>query len=232
MPKRRLNRGYPLAVLIGLGKREASLWNIYSQSIKPDTAIKRESTEYNFYEAIINRIRPSVKQGVKTILVASRDVKDYQRFLTHLEKHQKWLVSGYELNRATLKYIEGSAETLEEVVSLVEEAGLKKTVLQASREDLKRVMSVLEKRLGTPEGIDSLLFSLDEIEEAVYGDSQAEYLLLTVSFHRQHRRRCQRLLQIAENKGIKTMIVEDEPPMGSRLTQFGGLICMNNRLEE
>ena len=212
--------------------RGARLWNIYSQSIKPDTAIKQESTEYNFYEDIINRIRPSVKQGVKTILVVSRDEKDYQRFLTHVERHQRWLVSGYELNRVKFKYIDGSAESLEEVVILIEEAGLKNTIMQASREDLKRVMSVLEKRLGTPEGIDSLLFSLDEVEEAVYGNSQPEYILLTVSFQRMHRRRCQRLIQIAENKGIKSMIVEDETPMGRRLTQFGRLICMNNCLDE
>ena len=206
-------------MLIGLGEKKATFWNIYSQL--------KESTEYNFYEAIIDQIRPTVKQGVKTILIASADEKQYQRFLVHVDKHQRWLVSGYELNRVTLKHVYGSAENLEEVVTLVEEAGLKNTIMQASREDLKRVMSVLEKRLGTQEGIDTLLFSLDEVEKEVYGEAtQPEYILLTMGFQSYHRKRCQRLLQIAQNKGVKAMIVEDETVMGRRLTQFGGLICL------
>jgi len=88
-------------------------------------------------------------------------------------------------------------------------------------------MSVLEKRLGTPEGIDTLKFTLTEVEDEVYGDhGSAEYILLTTDFQYNHRRRTQRLLQIAQNKGIKSMIVEAETSMGTRLSQFGGLICM------
>jgi stalled ribosome rescue protein Dom34 len=230
VPRRR-RRGYPLAVLIGLQKDKATIWNIYSQSIKPDTVINRETSEYNFYEEMINKLRPSIKQGVKTIIVASLDKKNYEFFYDHVEKHQRWLIGGYELNRVILEYVEGSAGDLDSVLALVEESNLKRTVQKASHEDINRIMSVLEKRIGTPEGIETLLFTTKEVEEMVYGDVDPEYILLTTDFQNQHGRRIQRLLQIAQNKGIKTMIVEANTAMGKRLTQFGGLICMLHDFE-
>ncbi len=220
-------RGYPVAVLIGLENKKAIIWNIYSRSIKPDTTIPRENNQYNYYEAIIDNLRPKAKQGVKTVVVASPEVKQYDEFYLHIEKHQRWLIAGYELNRVTLTYIEGSATDIDAVMLLVEESGLKRTIDQASREDIKRVMNVLEKRLGTPEGIDTLRFTLSEVEDEVYEPTgSAEYVLLTTDFQYNHRHRTQRLLQIAQNNGIKAMIVEAETSMGARLTQFGGLICM------
>ena len=227
MSRRRRTRGYPVAVLIGLENNSASLWNIYSRSIKPDTTIQRENNRYNYYEAIIDRLRPNVKQGVKTVLVASPDAKTYDELYQHILKHQRWLIAGYELNRVTIEYVEGSATDIDAVVELIEKSGLQRTIQKASREDIKRVMNVLERRLGTPEGIDTLKFTLTEVEDEVYGDhGSAEYILMTTDFQYNHRRRAQRLLQIAQNKGVKSMIVEAETPMGSRLAQFGGLICL------
>ena len=171
MPRRRRRRGYPVAILIGLEHRKTKLWNIYSQSIKPGKTIKKDTNYYNFYEEIIDNLRPRIKEGVKTILVASMDEKNYEEFYNHIEKHQRWLIGGYKLNQVTLEYIEGSATDEDAVIELIEESGLKRTIKKASQEDIKRVMSVLEKRLGTPEGIDTLRFTLKEVEECVYGDS-------------------------------------------------------------
>ncbi len=228
MPRRR-RRGYPLAVLIGLEDTKAHIWDIYSRSIKPDTVNKKETNQYNYYEAIIDNLRPKIKQGVKTILIASSNEDNYEEFYQHIKKHQHWLIGGYELNQVTLEYVEGDAADRDAVVELIEESGLQDTIREASREDIKRVMGVLEKRLGTPKGIDTLLFTLSEVENAVYGeDLQPEYILLTNDYQRRHRRRSHRLLQIAQNKGIKSMIVETNTPMGKRLTQFGGLICMKS----
>ncbi len=227
MPRRRIVRGYHIAVLIGLDKKRATFWNIYSESIKPDTIIKLESTPYNFYEAIINQLRPSIKQGVKTIIIASTNEKNYDSFYSHIDKHQRWLIGGYELNQVTLEYIKGAANDLDTVLELIEESSLQRTIKEASKEDVNRVMRVLEKRLSTPKGIDTLLFTLNEIEEALEDEeSNPEYVLLTNEFQRGHRRRTQRLLQIAQNKRVKSLIVDAGSPMGLRLTQFGGLICM------
>ena len=203
------------------------MWNIYSQSIKPDVVIKLESTPYNFYEAVINQLRPSIKQGVKTIIIASPNEKNYNAFYYHIDKHQRWLIGGYELNQVTLEYVNGSANDLDTVLELIEESSLQRTIKEASKEDVNRVMRVLEKRLSTPRGIDTLLFTLNEVEAAIEEEeSNPEYVLLTNEFQRNHRRRTQRLIQIAQNKRIKSMIVDARSPMGARLTQFGGLICM------
>jgi stalled ribosome rescue protein Dom34 len=229
MPRRRKIRGYPIAVLIGLNENKASVWDVYSQSIKPDKMIKKEKSDYNFYEALINQLRPKIKQGVKTILLASTEEKNYKKFYEHIEKHQRWLIAGYELNKATIEYLEGSAMDIDSVNKLIEGSDLRRTIKQVSLEDVERVMGVLEKQLGTAEGIDNLLFTLSEIEKAVYGhDSRIEYILVTTEFQRKHRRRTQRLLQIAKNKNIKTMTIETNTSMGARLTQFGGLISITN----
>ena len=227
MSRRRRPRGHHIALLIGLEKKRATLWNIYNLSIKPDTVIKKETTSYNFYEAIINQLRPAIKQGVKTILIASQNEKNYDGFYAHIEKHQRWLIGGYELNRVTLEYVKGSAKDLDTVLELVEETSLRRTIREATQEDINRVMRVLEKRLSTPRGIDTLLFTLDKVEEAVEEEEpNVEYVLVTNEFQRGHRRRTQRILQITQNKRIKFMIVDARSPMGVRLTQFGGLICM------
>ena len=223
---RRRRRGYPVAVLIGLEKNRGILWNIFSESIQPDTVIKLDSTPYNFYESIINQVRPSVKQGIKTIIIASTNEKNYEAFYKHIEKHQRWLIGGYELNQVTLEYVEGSAKDLDAVVDLIEESSLQRTIKEASQEDVRRVMRVLEKRLSTPRGIDTLLFTLNEVENAIEEEAGPEYILLTNEFQRSHRRRTQRILQIAQNNRIKSMIVDARSPMGARLTQFGGFICM------
>lgn len=230
MLRRRGVRGYPIAVLVGLNENRASVWDVYSQSIKPDKVIEKESNYYNFHEAIINQLRPKVKQGVKTIFLASTEEKNYKKLYEHIEKHQRWLIVGYELNRATIRYLEGSAMDIDSVVELIEDSDLQRTIKQASQEDVERVMEALEKRLGTAKGIDNLLFTLSEIEEAVYSnESRLEYILVTTEFQRKHRRRTQRLLQIAQNKNIKTMTIETKTPIGARLTQFGGLISITNQ---
>jgi stalled ribosome rescue protein Dom34 len=229
VPRRRKVRGYPIAVLIGLNEHRACVWDVYSRSIKPDKVIEKENSDYNFNEALINQLRPKVKQGVKTIFLASTEEKDYKKLYQHIEKHQRWLIKGYELNRATIRYLEGSAMNNDAVNQLIKESGLRKTIKQASQEDVGRVMGVLEQRLSTAKGIDNLLFTLNEIEEAVYGlESRLEYILVTTEFQRKHRRRTHRLLQIAQNKNIKTMTIEANTPMGARLTQFGGLISITN----
>ena len=227
MSRRRRPRGHHIAVLIGLENKKAAFWNIYSLSIKSDILIKLESTPYNFYEAVIDRLRPVIKQGVKTILIASPNEKDYESFYAHIDKPQRWLIGGYELNRVTLEYVKGSAKDLDTVLELVEETSLRRTIREASQADVNRVMRVLEKRLSTPKGIDTLLFTLDEVEKAVEEEEpNAEYVLLTNVFQRGQRRRTQRILQLAQNKRIKSMIVDARSPMGMRLTQFGGLIGM------
>jgi stalled ribosome rescue protein Dom34 len=87
-------------------------------------------------------------------------------------------------------------------------------------------MSVLEKRLSSRDGIETLMFSLNEAEEAVYGGKEVEYIITSQIFQERHRRRIQRLFQVAEIKGVKTRVLPPDSPHIGRVAQFGGLICL------
>ena len=213
-------------MLVGLEGRQAFTWNIYSESVKPGERIRGDD-EYNFYEGIVDVLRPGIREGVKTILVAAPDERDYRCFMDHIGKHQGWLLRGWSLNTVTFERIPEPAMSADQVRDLVKSDGFKGRLSEATREDIHRVMGVLEKRLSDPEGIESLLFALGDVEDAVYGGERSpEYILVTEVFRSRNRRRADRLLQVAANKGVRTRIVRADTSAGARVTQFGGLVCM------
>jgi stalled ribosome rescue protein Dom34 len=211
--------------MIGIRGLEAVTWEIYSESVKRGQKID-ETSPYRLYEAIVDAVRPRIKQGVKTILVASTDEKNYASFMSHVERHQSWLLKGWELNKATFEHVPMAAMDERQVREIVKTNGFKKRVSEASSVDMSHVMEVLEERLNDPEGIETLLFSLDEIESYIYGGGEAECMLVTDQFHERHRRRIHRLLQVAANRSTQTSIVSTDTAAGARLTQFGGLVCL------
>ena len=224
MPRRRRRRGYPVAILVGLENKKAIFWNVYSNSVRKGSIKVWTENEYNFFERIVDELRPSIKQGVKTVLLASESKKKYEGFMGHIEKHQSWMLKGYELNRVSFMFLEGTAKDIDSVTELVNESGFKESGRKAGEGDMQLVMEVLEKRLSSRDGIDTLRFSLTEVEDAIYNEIEAEYLLVTQQFQEQHKRRLQRLLQVAENKGVKTRIISPESSHVTRVAQFGGLI--------
>jgi stalled ribosome rescue protein Dom34 len=226
VPRKRRSRGYPVAVLVGLENKRAIFWNIFSNSVKSGAVKNWEDNEYNFYESLVDELRPSIKQGTKTVLLASESKEKYNGFIDHIEKHQGWMFKGYELNRVAFQLVEGSARDVDTVTDLVNEYGFRKKIKHAGESEMKLVMSVLEKRLASREGIESLKFSLKEVENAVYGGMEVEYILTSQRFQEQHRRRIQRLFQVAENKGVKTRILPPNSPHIGRVAQFGELICL------
>lgn len=96
--KHRYRRGYPLAVLVGLEERRAVLWRVFSEVVKLDGIVERgreaEKGElYDFLESIVNALRPIIKEGIKSIVIAAPARTDYAKnFLDHIRKHHVWLV--------------------------------------------------------------------------------------------------------------------------------------------
>jgi stalled ribosome rescue protein Dom34 len=211
--------------MIGIQDNEAAVWNIYSESVKPGERITEE-TPYELHESIVDALRPRIKQGVKTVLIASADEKDYTGFIDHVEKHHNWLLKGWDLNKATFEHVPMAAMDERQVRGIVKTNSFKEKLSTASTRDLVNIMKVLEERLNDSNGIDTLLFSLDEVEAHVYGGGDVEYLLVTDQFHERHRRRTSRLLQISANRKIQTKIIPAETATGARVTQFGGLVCL------
>lgn len=213
-------------MLIGLEGRKASLWNIFSESVQPRSQLHGEDA-YSFYESVVDHLRPCVKQGIKSILVAAPSDRDYTEFMGHLEKHQGWLLKGWSLNTVTFERIPEPAMSIDQVRALVKSESFKEKLSSLQEDDVKPVIDALEKLLNDPEGIQRILFTIKEAEDAVYRkDPRPEYILVTEKFRSIHIRRVERLLQVASNRGIKTMIVKENTPAGIRLTQFGGLVCI------
>lgn len=201
-------------------------WDVFSNAVKQGPVKVWIDNEYNFFESIVDELRPSIKQGIKAVLLTSDAKKKYDGFMGHIQKHQGWMLKGYALNRVSFQFLEGSAKDIDAVIELVSASGFKDTMRAAGEGDMNLVIGVLEKRLSTRNGIETLRFSLEEVEDAVYNNVPVEYILVSQRFQEQHRRRVQRLFQVAENKGVKTRVLPDDSPHIGRATQFGGLVCL------
>jgi len=230
-------RGYPVAILIGVEQDHASLWHIFSNVAKPQQTIplnvdrRDQKNLYNFHEAIINALRPTLKEGVKSILIASAPRTNYASELqNHISGHHSWLTQGS--NRATIALIVGSASTAPQVGALAKKPEFKQLIEENAAEETENILELLEKRLNE----NLVLYSLEEAENIILstqspGKPQPEYLLLTNDYllgcHQKNR--LHRLMQIAQNKKIKTRVINSESNAGARLTQLGGLICLTKR---
>jgi len=237
MSAKSYRRGYPVAVLVGIEQSQAAIWKIYSKVAKPEANILLGGARtdvkalYSFYEAIIDKLRPIVKEGVKSIIVAAPQKTNYsQDFLNHIKGHHRWLFQGD--NKATFKQLAGSAVTHTQVSNIASLEEFKRSISDSTFEEAENLLEILEKRLNSTDTL--VLFSLEEAENAIYsfntqGTSKPEYLLLTDSYlaHEKRKVRLNRLMQIAQNKKIKTRVINKESPAGVRLNQFGGLaVCL------
>ena len=133
MKPKNYKRGYPVAMLIGIEADHAALWQIFSQVAKPQQTIsingdrKDQKALYNFHETIINALRPVLKEGVRSMVVASPPRTSYaQEFLYHIKAHHAWLLQG--TNKATFSQIIGSASSPPQVAALTKTSAFKQLI--------------------------------------------------------------------------------------------------------
>jgi stalled ribosome rescue protein Dom34 len=237
-PKSGYRRGYAVAVLIGLEESTATLWKVYSIVVKPETNLRLEGHRhdskavYNFHEAIVNALRPTLKEGVRTAVLASPPRTGYAReFIEHVNRHHTWLTQG--ANKVAFAEITGSASNLPQVSALTRSPVFSKLVQEATVEEAVGLLDLLESRLSSSRGDSMVLYSLDEAEDVVLysrkGGLTPEYLLVTDKYlaNGRHKGRLNRLMQVAANKKVKTRVVDAESPAGKRLTQLGGIVCLS-----
>ncbi len=237
-PKKRYKRGYPVAILIGLEEDTAVLWKVFSNVAKPETTLHVNGTRnnpkalYNFHESIINALRPTLKEGVRSIILASpARINHNQEFINHVSEHHKWLTQGP--NKAALSKITGSANTPSQVAALTRTPVFSQIISETAAEETENLIQILEKRLNASDNNNLVLFSLEEAENLILkrhkpGRPKPEYLMLTDKYLADNREknRLHRLIQIAENRNVRTRIINAESPAGVRLTQLGGFICL------
>jgi stalled ribosome rescue protein Dom34 len=239
--KGRYRRGYPVAVLVGLEEDRAVLWNVFSNVVKPEKTLRHDGIRndpkavYNFHESIVNAMRPTLKEGVRSIILASPTRTDFaQIFIHHIQKHHAWLIQGP--NRATFSETTESAGTLSEVAALTKSHMFRRLVSETTSEETENLIDMLERYLNSSNQNIAILYSLLEIEDLILrpqkpGTLKPEYLMLTdkhLSDSRE-RNRIHRLMQIATNRSVKTRIVDAESTAGVRLTQLGGMVCFARR---
>ena len=239
--KRGYRRGYPVAVLIGLEEYHAVLWRVFSNVVKPHVTLKLGGIRsngkalYSFHEAIVNALRSALKEGVKSIVVAAPLKTDFADvFLDHVRKHDAWLVQSKGSNSATFGVLVGSAGKPHEVAELVKTKVFRDLISNTTAAEADRVVDTLEKWLNDENGA-RILYSLEEVEDTICGQwtnekVKPEYLMLTDEHlqNSRERNRINRLLQISNNKNVKTIIVDADTPAGKRLMQLGGLVCLVN----
>jgi stalled ribosome rescue protein Dom34 len=230
-------RGYPVAMLVGLEDDRAVLWKVFSNVVKPEKTVWLDGTwndlkaVYNFCESIVNALRPTLKEGVRSIILASPTRTDYvRRFTNHINGHHSWLVQGS--NKATFSEATGPAGTLSEVAALTKTPVFRRLISETTSEETENLVEMLEKRLNAANQDTVILYSLKEIEDLILtpqkpGKPKPEYVMLTDKYlsNSREKNRIHRLLQIAANRNVKTRIVDSESPSGLRLTQLGGMVC-------
>jgi stalled ribosome rescue protein Dom34 len=118
-------------------------------------------------------------------------------------------------------------------LALAQTEKLRKIVSDTTSEETENLIEILEKRLVINDKKNSVLFSIEEIEDSILkrhkpSRPKPEYLMLTDRYlgERHDKNRLHRLMQIATNKKVKTRIIDAESPAGNRLTQLGGIVCL------
>jgi stalled ribosome rescue protein Dom34 len=205
---------------------------VFSEVVKLDGTVKRGGELYDFNESIVNALRPAFKEGVRSIVLAAPARTDYaENFLDHIRKHHAWLVQEGP-NAATFGELVGSAGRPHEVHELVRTKAFREMIGETRSRDAENIGAVLEKSLGSGESETVVWYSLEQIEDLVYGRQEhnsprPEHVVLTDKYlvGTRNRGRVLRLLQISKNKGIKATIVNAETRAGIRLSQLGGLVC-------
>ena len=227
-----------MAVLVGLEESGAVLWRVFSNVVKHERSIRLGGARsdakavYNFHEAVVNALRPVLREGVRSVVLVSPARSSYAKdFMSHVQAHHAWLVQGS--NKTAFSEIVGSADTLANVAVLVKSVVFRQVVSETASAEAEVLVDLLEKRLSAS-GRDAFVFySLVEIEGLVFGEWLAgkprpEFLLLTDKYLAGCRAkgRLQRLMQVAANRGVKTRIVAGDSVAGKRVGQLGGLVLL------
>jgi stalled ribosome rescue protein Dom34 len=236
MTPKSYRRGYPVATLVGIENNNAALWQVFSQVAKHQQNIdlnggrNDSKAVYAFHEAIINSLRPTLKEGVRSVIIAAPARTNYsQDFLNHIKAHHSWLFQS--ANKTVFSTLTGSASTPQNVATLTKTDVFKELISETTTQETENLLEILERRLNANDNI--VLYSLQEAEHFIFdtqieGKPKPEYLMLTNDYLSKSRQkyRVQRLMQVAANKGVKTRVISVESTAGKRVTQLGGLVCL------
>jgi len=239
-------RGHPVGLILGFEPMGATLWKIYTGRAvlisRMALGRKFENAEkahaYPFYEGLIAALRPLIKEGLKSILVASPPKTAYGAgFLAHARAHHQWLFKPGHPMGVAFQEITGRTANAEQMAFFLESPEYQAAIAKATGQEADEIVNLLEARLNDGDtGL--VLFSLAEIEKLIFAGGKRkkkfkplkllpEYIVLTAEYIEAHpqKGRVHQLLQLAENRAIKTKIIDSSAPAADRLAQLGGIAC-------
>lgn len=243
--KRRYKRGYPVAVLVGFENDHAVLWHVFSHVVKQHSTLKlggRRTNERNLYrlhESVVDALRQTLKEGIRSVIVAAPTRTTYgEDFLGHVRRHHAYLLQTKSANRTTFALLTGSADQPHKVAELTKTKEFQRAISETTSDEVDLVVEALEKRLQNTDTETAVLFSLKEIEDRIYNQkaddaARTRYLILTDRYlaDSKDKNRINRLLQIANNKKVKTRIINTETSAGKRISQLGGAVFFTQPCE-
>ena len=235
---RRYRRGYPVAILVGFEDDYAVLWNVFSRVVKQSSNLKLEGKRtdekvlYNFHQSVVEALKHLIKEGIKSIIVTAPQKTTYTSdFIKHVQKHHRYLLNNKSPNRTNFAELEGSANNFIAIAELIKSKKFTDLLFKTTSEEADHIVGILEKCLYANKKYDSIMYTLKEIENTVIAKKKndemgTEYLLLTDKYLSENmsKNRIHRLMQMANNKNIKTRIIDIESSAGSRISQFGGIV--------
>ena len=242
--KRKPKRGFLTALLVGFDEKEIHTWKVYSHSLRVYKNIKLtrkwkyldNKQIYSIFEELVNLIRFVIRDGLKSILLASPPKTDYStKFLEHINKHHQWLVRSRGYNRVSIGEIEGTANDIESAKFLISHEKSLEIIQETTSDEIQLLVNQLNKLINVGDPNKLLLYNLEDIESLIYGRGKKDktaadkldFLIITENYINNHKQknRVHRLLQIARNKGVITKTISIENPAGDRFNQFGGIIA-------
>ncbi len=240
--KKRVRRGHPVAILIGLHDNDAVFWRIFSESIRPHFKINRGRKRRNqnkkhlfhFHEEIINVLRPIIKEGIRSVILLSPPKEEYSdEFLSHVNKHHSWLLKKGNQGVVFSKIVGNQAKTQKDVYYLKTQDYFKDIVGETSNQEALLILEELTEIINKNEKFSKILYSWREIDYELRLIKQnsnlpkPNYIILTEEYLKnpKNRNKTHRILQIAQNLKIKTKIVNEESEAGISVKKFGGLVC-------
>ncbi|RDE11745.1 MAG: hypothetical protein C4K47_09395 [Candidatus Thorarchaeota archaeon] len=240
----RRRRGYAVAALVGLDSHRAALWIVYSESIKQHGSIERpvdsdsskQAVLYNFYNAIIAKVKQILSTGLASLVVASTGVDAglAESLIAHIRKHH-----GYLLQSIRMASITGNAMTVNAAGALVKTDAFQSVANDVTDQESDALVRMLDARLSDSTGQVTVLFSLEEIDRyfrnlSKAGEAAVEYpesVLMTDAFWaaRKNDARLQRVMDVARNASVKIRVLRSDGKAGTRVAQLGGLVCFTKR---
>jgi len=234
-------RGYAVAVLVGLDSIRATLWIVYSESIRKHRSIDwpadrdglSKGDRYNFFNTIIAALKAVFSSGVGSLVVASagngRSLAD--AFVAHIRKHHAYLVRAIRMES-----IAADASTTEAVKALVKMQAFQAVAADVIEHESDGIIQLLDARLSDDTGRFTILFSLDEIDRFFRTFTKAgpasagvpEHIIMTDKFWtaQKNNPRLQRVTDLARNAGVKIRVLREDNASGARIAQLGGLVCL------